>query len=198
MRHDRSWDGSSLRDKETRIKQGYAVELLFSIVVFSIFLGLSINLTASWLFQAFQRQVLFIIIISSPIVLLTIIVFAPCLLITIRKFHQGIEILLPCLVSKQDVETIRVRYPDKIMELLHAALQHRSAEERTYIAQILQSTYDDNAAVGQEFAMSVLKLVQFLFAVRVVQDLARLLGVPAAFCRSREVMQLQSSIIINQ
>src|SRR5438105_4424519 len=100
MRDNRSWDGPSLRE-ETRTVQGQTLELLVSVVVFSIFLGLSINLIASWLFQAFSRQqVLFIIIICDVIVLLTIIVFAFRILITMKEFHQVIEIPLPLLVSK--------------------------------------------------------------------------------------------------
>jgi len=168
-------------------------------VVVSIFLGLSINLTASWLFQAFHGQVLFIIIICSALVLLTIIAFVPRLLITTKEFYQGIEILLPLLILKQDMETIRVRYYGNVTELLHAALVRHPAEERKRIAQILQSTHDNNAAAtGQEIALFVLKLIQFLFAVRIVQGSARLLVSQALPRRSCQVMQLQSSTIISQ
>lgn len=199
MRNDQSWDGSSLRE-ETRTVQGHALELLVSVVVFSIFLGLAINLIASWLFQALnQQQVLLIIIICIVIVLLMILLFLLRILTTIKEFHQEIEIPLPLLVSKQDVEVIRVRYYDSVMDLLHAALARRPAEERKHIAQILQSIYDNNATVArQELDVFVLELIQLLFATQVVRGSARLLGPQAAFHKSREVIQLQSSMVDSQ
>src|SRR5438105_4007045 len=100
MRDDQSWDGPSLRE-ETRTLQGHAFELLGSVVAFSIFLGLSINLAASWLFQYNRQQVLFIMGICGAVVLLTIIVFIFHILTTIKEFHLDIEIPLPLLVSKQ-------------------------------------------------------------------------------------------------
>src|SRR5438105_2439798 len=114
MRDDRSWDGASLHE-ETRIAQGHALELVLGIVVASILLGLSINLTASWLFQTYSRQqVLLIMIICGAVGLLTIIVFAFYILTTVKEFHQDIEIPLPLLVSKQDIEVIHVRYYDNV------------------------------------------------------------------------------------
>ena len=198
MKDDQSWDGSSLLE-ETRIAQGHALELVLGAVVASILLGLSINLTASWLFQTYSRQlVLLIMIISGAIGLILIIVFAFHILTTLKEFHQDIEIPLPLLVSKQDIEVIHVRNYDNVTEPLHAALAHRPAQERQNIAQILQSTHATNVAARPEVVLFVLELIQFLLATQMVQDSERLLGSKASFRKSREVMQLQSSTVTSQ
>ncbi len=200
MKDDWSCDGPSLRE-ETRTAQGHALELLVSVVGVSILLGLSINLFSSWLFQALsgQQVLLFIIIgILVVILLLIIIVFAPRILTTIKEFHQEIEIPLPLLASKQDVEVIRVKHYDNVTDLLHDALARHPAQERKRIAQILQSVHDNNTVARQEIVVFVLELIQFLFATQVVRGSARLLGPQAAFHKFREVMELQSSTVVSQ
>lgn len=199
MKDNRSWDWTSLRE-ETRTMQGRAFELLVGVVVFSIFLSLTINLAASWLFQSFTRQqVLFIMIICGFIVLLTFMVFLLSILTTCKEFHQEIEIFLPLLVSKQDVEVLRIRYYDNVTEPLHAALARCSAEDRKHISQVLQSIHNDNTAITrQEIIVFMLELIQFLFAFQMAQGSARLLGLQAPFRKSRAVMQLQNSTVISQ
>jgi flagellar biosynthesis protein FliQ len=193
MNDDLSWDGSSLRE-ETRNVQEHVFELLISLVVVSILLGLAISLFASWLFQVLNQQLLPPIIIGC-VVIAAILIFSYLfrLLTTIKEFHKEIEIPLPLFVSKQDVEVIRVRYYDRVTDLLHAALARRSNEERKRIAQSIQSLHGNNTSARHEISEFVLELMQLLFATQVVRGSARLLGSQAPFHKFREVSQLQSS-----
>jgi hypothetical protein len=199
MKDDWSWSGPSLRE-ETRIAKGHALELLITVVVVSTLLGLAINLGSSLLIQVLTlQQVLFAIGICVVVALVAIIVLAPSIFTTTKEFHNEIEIFLPLLASKQDVEVIRVKNYGNVTDLLHAALARRPAEERKHIAQILQSIHgNDTIAARQEMVGFVLELIQFLFVTQVVQRSAQLLGPQAAYHKFREIVQLQPSTVVSK
>lgn len=198
MRDDWSWNGPSLRE-ETRTAKGHALELLVTIVVVSTLLGLVINLGSSLLIQILTlQQVLFTIGICVVVALLVMIILALSFT-TIKEFHNEVEIFLPLLASKQDVEVIRVKDYGTVTDLLHAALARRPAEERKHIAQILQSIHESGGiAARQEIEVFVLELIQFLFVTQVVQRSRELLGPEAAYRKFREIIELQPSVVISK
>lgn len=199
MKDNWSWDEPSLRE-ETRTARGHALELLITVVLVSSLLGLAINLSSSLLFQALSSQQVFVVIGACvAITVVAIIVLIPRILTTIKEFHEEIEILLPLLASSENAEIIRVRYYDKVTDLLHAALASRPTEERKHIAQTLQRIHRDNAIEPrQEIVVFALELIQFLFTTQIVRGSGQLLGAQAAYHKFREVIQLQSSIVVSQ
>ncbi|MBF6591752.1 MAG: hypothetical protein IVW57_14690 [Ktedonobacterales bacterium] len=191
--------GPELRE-ETRAAQGRALELLVSVVVISTLLSLAINLGSSLLTQLLDTRVLVALIAGCLVLgLLVLALLIPRISTTIKEFHEDIELILPLLVSAQDVEVVRVTYYDDLTELAHAALARRPREERQRIAQSLQRAHgDEDLAARQAATAFALELVQFLLAVEVIRGSRHLLGPEAAYHKSREVARMQSAIATSQ
>ncbi|HST86788.1 MAG TPA: hypothetical protein VLJ14_00310 [Ktedonobacterales bacterium] len=178
--------------EETRAARGRAGELLVSVVLISTLLGLAINLGSSLLTQALEpSQLLGLATICLALAAIAVVVLLPRISTTIREFHEDIEIVLPLLVSAQDVEVIRVTYYDGVTEAAHAVLARRPHEERRALAAALNNTPAGGNPVATAFA---LELAQFLFVLNLVRESRDILGPHAAYTKLRDVALRQSSI----
>jgi hypothetical protein len=196
MRMASEWRGDEpeLRE-EIREARGRVFELLGSVIMLSILLGLAINLGSTLLAERFDAHALGAIIAACAAVpVLFALVLLPRLSTTIKEFHEEIEIVLPLLIGTEDLEVLRITHYQDISETAHAALARRPAEERKQLAETLRRGQGENDHAGrQAVTAAALELTQFLFAVRVVQESRRLLGPEALYHKFREVARAQSS-----
>jgi hypothetical protein len=182
--------------EETRAAQGRALELLASAVVISTLLSLAINLGSSLIANTLSTPVqIALIAVAASLGILAIIILLPRISTTVKEFEEDIEILVPLLVSPNDISVLRVRYYDDVTELAHAAINRMPAEQRKEIAHLLLTQHGD--ADGPERAKLtafLLDLTQFLMAGRLVRESRNLLGPHAAYHKSRSVARQQSAV----
>jgi hypothetical protein len=182
--------------EETREAQGRALELLVGAVIISTLLSLAINLSTTLLLSFLNTTEALIVTIASAVAAIgAVVALLPRITTSIKEFHEEVEILLPLLISPQDVEVMRLAYYDDIAELAHAALARRPADERKQLAQLLLGPHDEmHLEERRKVTASVLELAQFLWVTEVVRGSRRFLGPEAAYHKGREVARLQAGI----
>jgi hypothetical protein len=192
------WNGDApeLRE-EIREARGRIFELLGSIALLSVLLGLAVNIGSTLLAQVLDTQELLIILAGCVgVLLVAALLVLPRLSVTVKEFSEEIEIVLPLLVGAEDVEVVRVTHYQDITETAHAALAKRSTQERKDLAHALQRGFGEHDAVGrQAISALALELTQFLFAVEMAQTSRRLLGPEALYHKFREVARAQPKIV---
>jgi hypothetical protein len=192
------WDGDApeLRE-EIREARGRIRELLGSIILLSVLLGVVVNIGSTLLAQVLDTQEMLLLLVACLGVLLAAaLLVLPRLSVTVKEFHEEIEIVLPLLVGPEDVEVIRVTHYQDITETAHAALAKRTAQERKDLAHALQRGFGEHDAAGrQAISAFALELTQFLFAVEMAQSSRRLLGPEALYHKFREVARAQTQIV---
>src|SRR5262249_51171977 len=152
--------------EETRAARGRTLELLVGVVLLSTLTGLAVNLGSSALLQALApQQTLILAIACVALTLLILVVVVPRLSTTLKEFSEEIELLLPLLVSRQDVAVIALAYLSQL-DTVHDALSHRSVEERQQLAEYLQAASGkQNAEARRAVIRFTLETAQFLLAV---------------------------------
>jgi hypothetical protein len=182
--------------EETRAAQGRALELLASAVVISTLLSLAINLGSSLIANTEPTLVqITLIVVAVALVVLAIIILLPRISTTVKEFEEDIEILLPVMVSQNDINVLQVRHYDELTELAHAAVSHMSAEQRQEIARLLLNHHGDaNSGERRKLTTFLLELTQFLLAGQLVRESRTLLSPHAAYHKLRAVARQQSAV----
>jgi hypothetical protein len=182
--------------EETRAAQGRALELLASAVVISTLLSLAINLGSSLIANTLPTPVqIALIAIAASLGLLAIIILLPRISTTVKEFEEDIELVVPLMVSPNDISVLRVRYYDDVTELAHAAITRMPAEQRKEIAHMLLAQYGDaDSAERAKLTAFLLDLTQFLMAGRLARESRSLLGPHAAYHKLRSVARQQSAV----
>lgn len=183
--------------EETRAAQGRALELLASAVVISTLLSLAINLGSSLIANVAPTPVqIALIAASGALGLLAIVILLPRISTSVKEFEEDIEILMPLMVSQNDISVLQVRHYDELTELAHAAVSHLPAERRQQIARLLLAYHGDaNREERRTLTTFLLELTQFLMAAQLVRESRTLLGAHAAYHKLRAVARQQSSVI---
>ena len=183
--------------EETRAAQGRALELLASAVVISTLLSLAINLGSSLIANVAPTPVqIALIAASGALGVLAIVILLPRISTSVKEFEEDIEILMPLLVSQNDISVLQVRHYDELTELAHAAVSHLPAERRQQIARLLLAYHGDaNREERRTLTAFLLELTQFLMAAQLVRESRTLLGAHAAYHKLRAVARQQSSVI---
>ena len=183
--------------EETRAAQGRALELLASAVVISTLLSLAINLGSSLIANVAPTPVqVALIAASAALGLLAIVILLPRISTSVKEFEEDIEILMPLMVSQNDISVLRVRHYDELTELAHAAVSHLPAERRQQIAHLLLAHHGDaNREERRTLTAFLLELTQFLMAAQLVRESRTLLGAHAAYHKLRAVARQQSSVL---
>jgi len=133
--------------------------------------------------------------LKSSLGLLAIVILLPRISTTVKEFEEDIEILVPLMVSPNDISVLRVRYYDDVTELAHAAITRMPAEQRKEIAHMLQAQYGDaDSSERAKLTAFLLDLTQFLMAGRLVRESRSLLGPHAAYHKLRSVARQQSAV----
>ena len=183
--------------EETQAARGRTLELILSVVLISAFLGLAINVASTLLLQKLSNeQVIFLLIgcvLAAGISLATLI---PRISTTVREFHNDLEILLPLLVTANDVEMLRVDYYNGVADIIQPALARRSPKEREAIAAAFHKQAQGTGAA--EIAAFALEAVQFLLAVKIVQDSRSMLGQDAIFSKLRSIAFAQPAVVVGE
>jgi hypothetical protein len=182
--------------EETRAAQGRALELLASAVVISTLLSLAINLGSSLIANTLPTHVQIILIaVSAFFGVLAIVILLPRISTTVKEFEEDIEILLPLMVSPNDISVLRVRYYDDVTELAHGAISRMTAEQRKEIAHLLLAQHGNaESDERRKLTAFLLDVTQFLMAGRLVRESRNLLGPHAAYHKLRAVARQQSSV----
>lgn len=182
--------------EETRAAQGRALELLASAVVISTLLSLAINLGSSLIANILPTHIQIILIaVSAFLGVLAIVILLPRISTTVKEFEEDIEILLPLMVSPNDISILRVRYYDDMTELAHGAITRMPVERRREIAHLLLAQHGDaESDERRKLTAFLLDVTQFLMAGRLVRESRTLLGPHAAYHKSRAVARQQSSV----
>ena len=182
--------------EETRAAQGRALELLASAVVISTLLSLAINLGSSLIGNLAPTPVqIALIVASAALGLLAIVILLPRISTSVKEFEEDIEILMPVMVSQNDISVLRVRHYDELTELAHAAVSHLPAERRQQIARLLLAYHGDASREERRTLTAfLLELTQFLMAAQLVRESRTLLGAHAAYHKLRAVARQQSSV----
>lgn len=182
--------------EETRAAQGRALELLASAVVISTLLSLAINLGSSLIANTLPTHIQIILIaVSAFLGVLAIVILLPRISTTVKEFEEDIEILLPLMVSPNDISILRVRYYDDMTELAHGAITRMPVERRREIAHLLLAQHGDaESDERRKLTAFLLDVTQFLMAGRLVRESRTLLGPHAAYHKSRAVARQQSSV----
>lgn len=186
--------------EETRAAQGRALELLASAVVISTLLSLAINLGSSLIANTAPVPVqITLIAVAASLGLLAIVILLPRISTTVKEFEEDIEILLPLMVSSNDISVLRVRHYDELTELAHAAVSHMPAEQRQQIARLLSAQHSDaNSEERRKLTAFLLDVTQFLLAGQLVRESRTLLGPNAAYHKLRAVARQQSAVMANE
>ena len=182
--------------EETRAAQGRALELLASAVVISTLLSLAINLGSSLISNVAPTPVqITLISVAAALGLLAIIILLPRISTSVKEFEEDIEILMPLMVSQNDISVVRVRHYDELTELAHAAISHLPAERRQQIAHLLLAHHGDaNRDERRTLTAFLLELTQFLMAAQLARESRTLLGPHAAYHKLRAVARQQSTV----
>lgn len=182
--------------EETRAAQGRALELLASAVVISTLLSLAINLGSSLIANTLPTPVQIALIAASALLgLLAIIILLPRISTTVKEFEEDIEILLPLMVTQNDISVLRVRHYDGLTELAHAAVSRMPADQRQRIARLLLSEHGDaNSDERRAITGFLLDLTQFMMVGQLVRESRSLLGPHAAYHKLRSVARQQSAV----
>ena len=182
--------------EETRAAQGRALELLASAVVISTLLSLAINLGSSLISNVAPTPVqITLIAVAAALGLLAIIILLPRISTSVKEFEEDIEILMPLMVSQNDISVLRVRHYDELTELAHAAISHLPAERRQQIAHLLLAHHGDaNRDERRTLTAFLLELTQFLMAAQLARESRTLLGPHAAYHKLRAVARQQSTV----
>ena len=182
--------------EETRAAQGRALELLASAVVNSTLLSLAINLGSSLISNVAPTPVqITLIAVAAALGLLAIIILLPRISTSVKEFEEDIEILMPLMVSQNDISVVRVRHYDELTELAHAAISHLPAERRQQIAHLLLAHHGDaNRDERRTLTAFLLELTQFLMAAQLARESRTLLGPHAAYHKLRAVARQQSTV----
>jgi hypothetical protein len=192
MASDWRGDAPELQE-EIREARGHILELLGSVVLLSVLLGLAINLGSSLLAQHFNTRIqLVFIALGLAVPILFGLLLLPRFSTTTKEFHEEIEILLPLLIGPQDLEVVPITYYQDISETAHAALARCSTDERKQLADTFRG------GTGQEITTAALEMTQFLLAVRVMQESRRLLGPEAVYHKFREIARAQSATVTGE
>lgn len=199
MPSDGREEGPELRE-EIREARGRILELLASVVLLSVLLGLAINLGATLLAQFFGvRELLLTIAVCILIPIAVGLLLLPRISATVKEFHEDIEIVLPLLIEPDTLEVLRVTHYQDVSEMAHAALARRSAEERRELARTFASGANEDDVEGRsEVLGAALELTQFVLAVRTVQESRRLLGPEALYHTFRAVALAQSATVTGE
>ena len=182
--------------EETRAAQGRALELLASAVVISTLLSLAINLGSSLISNVAPTPVqITLIAVAAALGLLAIIILLPRISTSVKEFEEDIDILMPLMVSQNDINVLRVRHYDELTELAHAAISHLRAERRQQIAHLLLAHHGDaNRDERRTLTAFLLELTQFLMAAQLARESRTLLGAHAAYHKLRAVARQQSTV----
>jgi hypothetical protein len=182
--------------EETRAAQGRALELLASAVVISTLLSLAINLGSSLISNVAPTPVqITLIAVAAALGLLAIIILLPRISTSVKEFEEDIEILMPLMVSQNDISVLRVRHYDELTELAHAAISHLPVERRQQIAHLLLAHHGDaNRDERRTLTTFLLELTQFLMAAQLARESRTLLGAHAAYHKLRAVARQQSTV----
>ncbi|MGE5333103.1 MAG: hypothetical protein ACM3N4_00250 [Nitrososphaerota archaeon] len=182
--------------EETRAAQGRALELLASAVVISTLLSLAINLGSSLIANTFATPIQIGLIVASTLLgLLAIVILLPRISTTVKEFEEDIEILVPLMVSPNDISVLRVRHYDELTELAHAAVSHMTAEQRQQLAHLLLAHHGDaDSDERRKLTAFLLELTQFLMVAQLVRESRTLLGAHAAYHKLRTVARQQSAV----
>src|SRR5690348_15073309 len=158
--------------EETRAAQGRALELLASAVVISTLLSLAINLGSSLISNVAPTPVqITLIAVAAALGLLAIIILLPRISTSVKEFEEDIEILMPLMVSQNDINVLRVRHYDELTELAHAAISHLPVERRQQIAHLLLAHHGDaNRDERRTLTTFLLELTQFLMAAQLARE----------------------------
>jgi hypothetical protein len=182
--------------EETRAAQGRALELLASAVIISTLLSLAINLSSSLIANTLPTPVqIALIVVAASLGLLAIVILLPRISTTVKEFEEDIELVVPLMVSPNDISVLRVRYYDDVTELAHAAITRMPAEQRKEIAQMFQAQHGDaDSSERAKLTAFLLDLTQFLMVGRLVRESRSLLGPHAAYHKLRSVARQQSAV----
>ena len=195
--NNNEFDTQPSLQEETQAARGRTLELLLSVVMISAFLGLALNLGSTLLAQQLTTQQIVWFIAGSVIAAgLALVTLIPRITTTIREFHNELEILVPLLVSSSDVEVLRLDYYNPVVDIIQPALARRPAAEREKIAAAFQKQTSGTGA--SEVAVFALELVQFLLAVRIIQDSRSMLGQDAVFSKLRSVAFAQPAVVLGE
>lgn len=182
--------------EETRAAQGRALELLASAVVISTLLSLAINLGSSLIANTLPTPVQLIMIAVAVLLgALAIVILLPRISTTVKEFEEDIEILLPLMVTQNDISVLRVRHYDDLTELAHVAIGRMPATQRQRIAQLLTVPHGDaNSEARRTLTAFLLEVTQFLMAAQLARESRTLLGPHAAYHKLRAVARQQSAV----
>jgi len=182
--------------EETRAARRRTLELLVGVVLLSTLTGLAINLGSTVLLQALAPgQTLLLAGICVALTLLILVVLVPRLSTTLKEFSEEIELLLPLLVSRQDVAVIALAYFGQL-DIIHDALLRRPAEERQRIADYLHAASGKQSAEARRAVTRfALETAQFLLAVDLVKCSRQLLGDEARYHKARSIARMQVGIV---
>ena len=183
--------------EETQAARGRTLELILSVVLISAFLGLAINVGSTLLLDRLSSQQVVWLLIGSVLAAgLALATLIPRITTTVREFHNDLEILIPLLVTANDVEVLRVDHYNSVADIIQPALARRSAKEREQIATAFQKQAQGTGAA--EIAAFALEAVQFLLAVKIVQDSRSMLGQDAIFSKLRSIAFAQPAIVVGE
>jgi len=182
--------------EETRAARGRTLELLVGVVLLSTLTGLAVNLGSTLLLQALAPgQTLLLAGICVALTLVILVALVPRLSTTVKEFSEEIELLLPLLVSRQDVAVIALAYFGQL-DTIHDALLRRSAEERQRLADYLHAASGkQNAEARRAVTRFALETAQFLLAVDLVKCSRQLLGEEARYHKARGIARMQVGIV---
>jgi hypothetical protein len=183
--------------EETQAARGRTLELILSVVLISAFLGLAINIGSTLLLQRLSNEQVVLLLAGCVLVAgIALATLIPRISTTVREFHNDLEILIPLLVTAHDVEVLRVDYYNSVADIIQPALARRSPKERETIAAAFQKQAQGTGAA--EIAAFALEAVQFLLAVKIVQDSRSMLGQDAVFSKLRSVAFAQTAVVVGE
>ena len=191
------FDTQAELQEETQAARGRTLELLLSVVLISALLGLAVSLGSTLLAQKLTYlQIILVIIGSTAASALALFTLIPRITTTVREFHNELEILVPLLVSSTDVEVLRLKHYGAVTDVVQPALARRPSAEREKIAATIQRLASGTGRA--DVAAFALELVQFLIAVKVVQDSRSMLGQDAIYSKLRSVAFAQPSVVLGE
>jgi hypothetical protein len=99
-------------------------------------------------------------------------------------------------VTANDVEVLRVDYYNSVTDIIQPALSRRSPKERETIAAAFHKQAQGIGAA--EIAAFALEAVQFILAVKIVQDSRSMLGQDAIFSKLRSIAFAQPAVEVGE
>jgi len=193
MDDESNWSSHTISE-ENRLARGRIFELLISVGIITTLLGLGINIISSVLTNALGRNLSLLLAGGTFVIgIVGIALLVPRIGTTVKEFHQDIEICIPIMVRKQDIEVIRIAQYGNVTDVAHAAIARIPLNERKQLAELFQEGgYSDLHAsrIGRlEFCLN---LSQLLLTIELMKSSKQLLGSKSPFWKLREVADLQT------